>query len=198
MTSPLNSLVAKQPYVKVFADRCDLEIRAFINIFHAWVKDRRTEDLLIDVHDYSHVHQGPGVVLVAHEAHYGMDRRDGRLGLVCRLRRGDLEPLGDGLARAARSALMACQLLEHDAAGKLTFDTSALLVGFEDRLNAANEPATFASFRPELVRFAARLLGDDSTAERVGGDRDVFGARIAGPAANGAARTLAEMLKALS
>jgi hypothetical protein len=38
--------------------------------------------LLIDVHDYSHVHHGPGILLVAHEANLSIDEAEGRRGLV--------------------------------------------------------------------------------------------------------------------
>jgi hypothetical protein len=37
---------------------------------HRWIAQRCLSTLLIDVHNYSHVHLGPGVLLVAHEGHY--------------------------------------------------------------------------------------------------------------------------------
>lgn len=192
MTTP-DQPIAAQPYVKVFTQRCDLEIRAFITIFHRWVKEQRTADLLIDVHDYSHVHEGPGVILVAHEAHLGMDRRGGRLGLVYRARRTPATPVGEGLAAAARAAIAACTLLEADAAGALTFNTEELLVGFEDRLHAPNDEATFAAFQAPLAAFATQLFGEEARVERTGEDRDVFGARLTGPR-----RPLQDLAAALS
>ena len=43
---------------------------------------RAADHMLIDVADYGHVPQGPGVVLVAHEANIYLDRLDGRTGLT--------------------------------------------------------------------------------------------------------------------
>ena len=62
------------------AVRVDLE--AFIPLFHRWIQDQRLEELLIDVADYRHVHHGPGVVLIAHDAHYAMDMAAGPAGAL--------------------------------------------------------------------------------------------------------------------
>ncbi len=169
--------VAAQAYVKVFTSRCEIPIRGFIDVFHAWVKDKRTDDLLIDVHDYTHVHDGPGVIVVAHEAHYGMDRRGGELGLVYRARRTPPSPVGDAIKKAAQAAWAACRSLEQDTAGKVAFATDRHLVGFEDRLNAPNTPEIFSKLQPELAAFAS-LLGKDAAVTHVGEPRDVFAAEI--------------------
>ena len=176
MSNPTNGRTAAQAYAKVFVSKCDMPIRGFIDIFHAWVSERKTEHLLIDVHDYTHVQDGPGVILVANEAHYGMDRRDGRLGLVFRAKRGQARPVEEALADAVRFARDACALLETDTKGKVTFDTSSLLVGFEDRLNAPNTPETFATLRNNLESFAKSALGENATVEHHGEAREVFGA----------------------
>jgi hypothetical protein len=177
------TFVASQPFAKIYAARCDVEIRGFIPVFHTWVKEQRTDGLLIDVHDYSHVHEGPGVILVGHEAHYGMDRRQGRLGLVFRARRTPPEPLEPALTRALSAALTACQTLEADLAGRLAFGTDELLVGFEDRLHAPNDEATWTRLAPDLTTLAKRLLGEGATASRAGEDRDVLSVRLKGSGA---------------
>lgn len=196
MTSPdtpsPTRLVAAQPYAKLFTSRCELPIRGFIDIFHRWVKNSRTGELLIDVHDYSHVHDGPGVILVGHACHYGMDRRDGRLGLVFRARRTDPDGLEAGLGLATRALVRACELLEADTGGAVTFGTNELLVGFEDRLHAPNTEDNFTKYEPELASFAARLFAGEARARRVGGDRDLFGALL-----TGTGRPLAELAAAL-
>src|SRR3972149_5360474 len=56
--------------------------RAVVPVFHEWIQTHRLEDeLLIDVADYSHVHHGPGVLLISHEAQYSLDQAGGRLRL---------------------------------------------------------------------------------------------------------------------
>jgi hypothetical protein len=166
--------------VKVFTSRCEVSTRGLIDIFHAWVKNRRTADLLIDVHNYSHVVGGPGVVLVAHEAHYAMDTRDGELGLVYRARRTPLLAAADALDKAAQAAWTACRYLEEDSAGQIVFSTDSLLVGFEDRLHAPNNSESFAQFSPSIASWARRRLGDGVALAQVGAPRDVFGVRIRG------------------
>lgn len=176
MTKPASPLEASQPYVKVYASRCDVAIRAFIDVFHDWVRERLTGELLIDVHDYSHVHDGPGVIVVGHGVHYGIDRRDGRLGLVYRSRRDAPGPIADKLGGAAKKAFAACDLLETQVDG-LKFDRGDLLVGFEDRLRAPAE--AFERLRAEISAFAGTLL-EDPRIEAEGDPRDLLGARLTG------------------
>jgi uncharacterized protein YqfB (UPF0267 family) len=60
-----------------------VNIRDFIPVFHGWIQQQKIAGhQLIDVHDYSHVHHGPGILLVAHEGNFSMDEAGGRLGLV--------------------------------------------------------------------------------------------------------------------
>jgi len=58
-------------------------LKDFIPVFHGWIQRQALpRHLLIDVHDYSHVHHGPGILLVAHEANLSIDEAEGRRGLV--------------------------------------------------------------------------------------------------------------------
>ena len=50
----------------------------FIPVFHRWIQKQTVSGhLLIDVHDYSHIHQGPGILLVGHEGNFSIDLADG-------------------------------------------------------------------------------------------------------------------------
>ena len=98
--------------------------RAVIPIFHEWIQQHRLDDeLLIDVADYSHVHHGPGVLLMSHEAQYGLDQADGKLGLLYSRRRKGEGDVHVRLSAAFRAALRACHLLQEEPAldGKLRF-----------------------------------------------------------------------------
>ena len=68
-------MLAQQLSVKIFAhDPAAVQPAAFIPIFHRWIQESRLADrLLIDVADYRHVANGPGVLLIGHEAHYALD-----------------------------------------------------------------------------------------------------------------------------
>lgn len=51
-------------------------------VFNFWIQEQRLDELLIDVADYLHVHNGPGIMLIGYEADYSLDNRAGRLGLL--------------------------------------------------------------------------------------------------------------------
>ena len=69
--------------VKLFFTDSSKPLKDFIPIFHGWIQQQALPGhLLIDVHDYSHVHHGPGILLVAHEANLSIDEAEGRRGLV--------------------------------------------------------------------------------------------------------------------
>ncbi len=69
--------------VKVFArEPVSIDLGEAIPIFHRWIQDHVCPELLIDVADYRHVPNGPGVMLIGHEANYSLDMTKGRLGLL--------------------------------------------------------------------------------------------------------------------
>src|ERR1041384_8435896 len=81
-------------------------------LFNTWIQQQRLEELLIDVADYLHVHNGPGIMLIGHEADYSLDNRGGRLGLLYN-RKAPLDgSVQEKLAQAAHAALTAARLLE--------------------------------------------------------------------------------------
>ncbi len=129
-----------------------VELDAFIPIFHHWIQNQVLDDVLIDVTDYRHVHHGPGVMLIGHEAHYAIDMADGRMGLLySRRRETHASQIGSyGIAERLKSvfstALAVCQRLEADATlqGNLKFRGDELLVRVNDRLLAPNRSDAFA------------------------------------------------------
>ena len=57
--------------------------RDFIPIFHRWIQGKLIPDhLLIDVADYSHVKDGPGIMLIAHEGHFSLDQENNKPGMM--------------------------------------------------------------------------------------------------------------------
>src|SRR6476620_12257796 len=78
-TSMESSKLSIKFYVE---ESSSVKLADIVPVFHSWIQFHSIADhLLIDVADYTHVPDGPGVVLVAHEANYYLDRFDGRLGL---------------------------------------------------------------------------------------------------------------------
>jgi hypothetical protein len=107
--------------------------------------------LLIDVADYLHVHNGPGIMLIGHEADYSLDNRAGRLGLLynCKTQLGGTTH--EKLAQAARAVLTAAQILEKE--NGLKFKTQEVQVIVNDRLLVPNTAETFAVLESDLRAF---------------------------------------------
>ena len=131
-----------------------VRLRDFIPVFHGWIQEQKVAGhQLIDVHDYSHVHNGPGILLVAHEGNFSMDQDGGRLGLFYYRTR----PLEGGfeanLKNILQTALQACTLLESEPKlDGLKFDTKEMLVIANNRLLAPNDAAARATIEPIIAR----------------------------------------------
>ena len=147
--------------------------REFVPVFHHWIQQHLIPNhLLIDVADYSHVPQGPGTVLVSHEAIFSIDQEGGRPGLHYFRRQpfADAPSFEQRLRTAFRATLGACALLESDAAfsGRLKFRTDEILFRIHDRLLAPNTPEMFAQIKPQLQELANTLLAAPVTLEHRG------------------------------
>jgi hypothetical protein len=158
-----------------------IDLQAVIPVFHDWIQQQAFDELLLDVADYSHVKDGPGVLLIGHEADYSIDTTNGRIGL----RYNRKAPL-DGnnqrkLRQALRSALIAALRLEQDARLKENFKFNAreLEVIVNDRLIAPNGKDTERALDPEIRRFFDWLLGENQYSLQCETDlRRLFGVRI--------------------
>jgi hypothetical protein len=137
--------------VKFFsADAAPLRLENFIPIFHGWIqKQSLTGHLLIDVHDYSHVHHGPGILLVGYEGNFSIDMGDGRPGLMYYRKTPTLVSPAEHVATILRSALQACRLLEREA--RMRFNMDEFIFIANDRLNAPNDERTLAELKPILA-----------------------------------------------
>ena len=155
-----------------------IDLTEAIPVFHRWIQEQALPGLLIDVADYRHVPEGPGVVLVAHEAIYGLDEGGGWLGLLYNRRtEHDADP-AETAAHAFRAALTACRKLEQEPEfiDNLHFDASACEVVINDRALAPNDANTRARLLAVLGPLLDRLWGADSyTTMPVGEARDRLG-----------------------
>jgi hypothetical protein len=147
--------------IKLYLNNADADLAPVIPILHSWIQDQIFAELLIDVADYRHVHHGPGLMLIGHEADYSLDQTDGVLGL----RYNRKSPIAgtnlERLKQAARAALLAAQLLERDTRlnTKLSFNGQDLQLIINDRLLAPNDKTTRDALEPDLQTFAAKLFG---------------------------------------
>ncbi len=185
-------MLAQQLSVKLFAhDPASVNLAGFIPIFHRWIQESRLAGrLLIDVADYRHVANGPGIVLIAHEAHYALDAEHGPLGLQCARRRDEAGPLEEKLASGFRDTLTAARHLEEDPARPIRFDTGRARVAVLSR-RFASGPEAWEEARPAVEAFAARLYPDVPVRLEPGSDpRAPFTVDIHAPGAPGLAALL--------
>ena len=162
-------------------DPARVDLHAVVPVFHSWIQERSGNELLLDVASYAHVKDGPGILLIGHEADYSLDLTDGRLGLRYN-RKALLEGTSASrLDQAVRAALNALERLEHDGRlrGKIQFDGRGLEMFINDRLLAPNTEEIRRAVDPELRAFLGRLLADEGYSLAHEADpRRLFGARV--------------------
>jgi hypothetical protein len=140
-------------------EKVDLEL--LVPVFHTWIQEKIFDERLLDIADYRHVHNGPGVILIGLEGDYSVDNTDGRLGIRYN-RKAELKGSNrDRLRQAMRAALQACQRLEAEPGlgGKLRFNGQDVEVFLNDRLLAPNDESTVAAAGPEFQAFFEQLFG---------------------------------------
>ena len=132
-----------------------------IPVFHRWIQQNRVPETAIDVSDYEHVPAGPGVILVCHDAIYGLDQGQDKLGLVYNRRTVLDGSLEDRLQQAVDAAGSAAALLEQEPefAGNLRFDRHRWEVSVNDRALAPNTDATWAILAPVIHAVFDRMIG---------------------------------------
>ena len=155
----------------------EVELEDFIPVFHNWIQHQRLDELPIDVVDYRHVHDGPGVILIAHDAQYAMDVADGRMGLLYSRRRethparNGIQGMTERLQSVVQCTLAACRLLEAEPSlqGRLKFRGDEMLLRVNDRL-VSPTPAAFDDLQAHLQPVLASLYPDCQVdVERNGG-----------------------------
>jgi hypothetical protein len=173
-------MLSNRIQVKIYANKSP-EPDAFIPVFHRFIREKSLDEMAIDVADYGHVHQGPGVVLIGHAFDYYWDLGEGRAGLVY-TRKRDAPAPDVRLADALRRALVGCRLLEQDPTlAGLQFRTDEILVRLPDRLHAPPTDAGYQALQGELAPLASQLyVGSTVTIGRVGGPKELLAARVKG------------------
>jgi hypothetical protein len=150
--------------VKIFAEPASAgEPSTIIPVFHRWIQERAVPGLLIDVADYTHLVDGPSVLLVAHEANYALDETGGRPGLSYTRKQPLDGTFGERLAAAAAALIAAARRLEQDTSrmtgGGIVFPGNEIAFAANDRLTAPRTAETETALRGELAAFGDRLFG---------------------------------------
>lgn len=165
--------------VKLFSHR-PTNVDDYVPVFHRWIRENVLGELLIDVVDYTHVPDGPAVVLIGHESDYSLDRTGGKLGFLYVNKRAPELKFPEALRRLFRAAA----LLESETVpgDRVSFRTDELVIRVADRLHAPNDEHTHQRLEPELRAGLAEVYGARSIElSRFGTNKELFAvtARIA-------------------
>jgi hypothetical protein len=173
--------------IKFYAINADnLKLDALIPVFHRWIQTHAVKGRLLDVADYKHVVDGPGIILIGHEGDYAFDLSEGRPGLLYTRKRDLPETLPDILSEIFRLALAAARTLEsEESLGGLKFDYSEAKITFLDRLNVPNTAESFATIRDDLQDFLSNFYSTGEIALKTAHDdpREAFAVRVGVPVA---------------
>ncbi len=157
--------------IKLFATaESQVDYPALIPVFHRWIQEDIADGLLIDVADYKHVPNGPGVILVGHEVDYAIDERDGRLGLTVtrKINRTEMDkPLDEEVAIGVRWALQAAELLANEPRLDLNFERDEIELRFVDALRTPNDAEAFAALKSSITQVFEDILAKQVVVERV-------------------------------
>jgi hypothetical protein len=158
-------MIPLRTQVKFFLENPEsVDLAAFSPVFQRWIQQKALKGQLIDVADYRHVFEGPGIVLIGYDSDYFAESRDGRFGLLYTRKRqldGDVQTQ---LHASLRFALDACQLLEADTSfnPRLKFRADEIEIRFPDRLHLPNQPESFDLVKDAVGIVLAELYGSDS------------------------------------
>ncbi|MEB3157513.1 MAG: hypothetical protein VKO26_08775 [Cyanobacteriota bacterium] len=160
-------------YLKFFARENAIDEAGFIPIFHDWIRLKSLPGTLIDVADYRHVPDGPGIMLISFEINYAMEHGGGQFGLSAQRKLGSDGSHSERIVELAKRTALFGSLLEADSRlnGALTLDGGRFLYAANDRLRLPNTADAFAALQPDLQAAAATLYGDQPfTVKRVEND----------------------------
>jgi hypothetical protein len=137
-------------------ERPPIDFAALIPVLHRFIAEGAfTEEVMVDVADYTHLRRGPLLLLICHKGHLALDDTEAGLALRYSLKRGGPPSLEERIRHCLRVTLQAAKLL--DPVQQLPkIATDWIQLTFDDRLRATRETmAPLADF----ARRAAVTLG---------------------------------------
>lgn len=156
-------MIPQRINAKLFVtDETAVSLTAIIPVFHRWIQTQAVPGLLIDVADYKHVKDGPGILIIGHEGDYALDQENGRSGLLyTRKREWHTDDFKDRLRLVIGLAVQATQILANEESLSIEFRTDELRLTFPDRLNAPNTPETLATLQDDITAVLTEIYGSD-------------------------------------
>lgn len=147
-----------------------VELAPFIELFHRFIQNGTLEGLLLDVADYAHVPDGPGVMLIGHDIDHAIDLMGGGAGLLTvRKRCRDLS-LDASLRDAVRRAVVVMKAVEQEESVDLVFDPRRFEVQVFDRSESPNDDTTFEAAKKLAAPVLEKVYTAGFEVERGGSD----------------------------
>jgi hypothetical protein len=135
-----------------------LDLDDVIPLFHGWIQRRVLDGVPIDVADYAHVPDGPGVMLIGHEADRSLDLGEGRPGVLHQRKRDGVGELHERFAASIAAADRLADDIEADPLGHgVRFGRDEILVVVPDRLRVDNDDAALEELREPLTTALAAV-----------------------------------------
>lgn len=160
-----------------------------IPLFHEFMQQGLVEGLLIDVADYQHVPDGPGILLVGHDVDYAINDH----GLtVVRKRQPDVDAARQ-LQDTLRIALAGRNAIEADGRLGIGFQGDGLEIAIFDRLRAPNTREGLQAVQALVAPVLSAALGEADLAAEAGDARDPVRIRVTLPAPLDVAATLEKL-----
>jgi len=106
----------------------------FIATFNEFIVNNSIKDSLIDVADYSHMHNGLGVLLTSHESNWSFDEQYGKKGLMVVDKGFSEKSFNDRFSSLLDEIIHICKTLEQTPRHKgLKFDFNTINFTVNDR-----------------------------------------------------------------
>lgn len=138
------------------------DLEPAIEVFHRFIQQGLVEGLILDVADYRHVQQGPGVLLVGHDVDYGINHA----GLtVTRKRSGD--DAGTQFIDLLRMSLGAVDAIAYDGTLPVSLSPYSLCVTAFDRRIPRDDLAE--GILADVAPVVTKVYGSDAVVRVVDG-----------------------------
>ncbi len=148
--------------LKVFADAPpDLNLDPFLAIFGRWRHDAENPAQWVDLADYAHMLDGPGVIIVGKQGNFGVNLYEPGPGLLYVGKKDYQGPNDHRILEVFRRhlALATALLAEPDYPPELKVQSGSWELAINDRLNFPNHAGTDQLLRPAIESALNKLFG---------------------------------------
>lgn len=140
----------------------NFDITDIVPVFHHWIQAKTVPGLLIDVADYKHVPNGPGIFLIGDEGDYSLEQVDGRFNLVYDRKRQTGGDLSESIRILFETAQVAGEALKAESDLGVSVADEAAELTLLDRLQYPNSLEVFDEIRHSIAEGIATVYGNSN------------------------------------